>query len=124
MHTYYIISLTLLLLVRRVRLTNTDEDNKEEQWPEELYDQLNLYGRRRWELLYLRKKEKKSCISRKIVNKLLCFSVRQKCAHLVSPAVRDVLPEQEEKLPEKCHRSKQLPGHDGKLENKTKCDEN
>lgn len=123
MHTHYIISLTLLLHVRRVRLTNTDEDNKEKQWPEELYDQLNLYGRRRWELLYLCKK-KKSCISHKIVNKLLYFSVSQRCVHLVSPAVRDVLPEQEEKLPEKCHRSKQLPGHDGKLETVTKCDEN
>lgn len=51
----------------------------------------------------------------------LCCAV--KCAHLVPPAVCYVLPEQEEKLPEKSHHSKQLPGHDGELEHKTKCRE-
>lgn len=56
-------------------MTNRDEDDKEEKWPEELYDELNL----------------------------------------VSPAVCYVLPEQEEKLSEKSHRSKQLPGHDAEL---------
>lgn len=37
-------SRTLLLLVRGVRLTNRDEDDEEEERPEELYDELNLYG--------------------------------------------------------------------------------
>lgn len=41
---HYAISLTLLLLIRRVRLTNGDEDDKEEERPEELNDELNLYG--------------------------------------------------------------------------------
>lgn len=32
-------------------MTNRDQDDKEEEWPEELNDQLDLHERRAWELL-------------------------------------------------------------------------
>lgn len=35
--------------------------------------------------------------------------MKRNCGHLVPPAIRDVLPEQEEKLSEKPHGSQQLP---------------
>lgn len=40
--------LTLLLFVRWMWLSNTDEDDKEEERPEELDDQLDLWEQRMW----------------------------------------------------------------------------
>lgn len=40
--------LTLLLFVRWMWLSNTDEDDKEEERPEELDDQLDLCEQRMW----------------------------------------------------------------------------
>lgn len=34
-------------------MTNRDQDDKEEEWPEELDDQLDLHERRTWERLTL-----------------------------------------------------------------------
>lgn len=39
-------ALTLVLFVGRVRVAHGDEDDKEEERPEELDDQLNLQGRK------------------------------------------------------------------------------
>ena len=50
-NTRYIIPLTLALFVRRVWMTNRNEDDEEEERPEELDDQLDLYKRRTWEQL-------------------------------------------------------------------------
>lgn len=59
---HYRLLLTLLLFVRWVWLSNTDEDDKKEERPEELDYQLDLWGQRRWALIKINKIFKNSWI--------------------------------------------------------------
>lgn len=76
-------------------LSNTDEDDKEEERPEELDDQLDLWEQRMWAPLKIdetfcpRQVSYDSYLMKSTFT--LNFELQE---HLVSPAVCDVLPEQ------------------------------
>lgn len=94
-------------------MTNRDEDDKEEEWPNELNDQLDLKESRTYKMLPVHQILSPNPITyctRVFTNNQLFrfFSVRRKCGHLVPPTISDILPEQEEKLSEKSHGSQQL----------------
>lgn len=79
-------------------MPNRDEDDKEEERPEELDDQLDLSKKRTQERLQMFTIISPLCVSICLQQQTFfffnfCMRV-EKCDHLVSPAVCDVLPEQ------------------------------